>query len=122
MYDLLTATESISCGRQTKRQTSFTSTRPGAGRITPSRSPYPLSLSDSAGTKWDASEVANLVFQRGIAPYVVLKAPFNYRTAEFSSRLDVPISVHPVGRSLARHSGVSYYLIVAGEGVMKGGY
>ncbi len=72
-----------------------------------------LHLLDAAGKKWDVAEVARLVLDRGIAPCVVLKAPFNFRTAEFSSRLDAPLTAYPIGRSEARHSGVSCWLLVA---------
>lgn len=81
-----------------------------------------LYLTDAKGKRWDTADIVNLILQRGIAPCVVLKAPFNFRTGRFSSRVDVPIAVHPIGQSSSRQSGVSYYLIVAGREMMKGEY
>lgn len=72
-----------------------------------------LHLFDAAGKKWGIADVANLILDRGVAPCVVLKAPFNFRTAEFSSRLDAPLTVYPIGRSKARHSSVSSWLLIA---------
>lgn len=81
-----------------------------------------LYLIDAKGKKWDIAAVVELVFDRNIAPCVVLKAPFNFRTAEFSSHLNVPLTVHPIGRSKSRHSSVSYWLLVAGKCDLRGKY
>jgi hypothetical protein len=72
-----------------------------------------LHLFDAAGKKWDIAAVANLVLDRGIAPCIVMKAPFNFRTAEFSAHLGAPLTVYPIGRSRARHSSVSCWLLIA---------
>lgn len=80
-----------------------------------------LYLTDPEGKRWDVSKVVNLVFSRGISSSVVLKAPFNFKTSDFSSRVDVPLTVHPIGQSKTRDSDVSYWLLIVGKG-MQGKY
>jgi hypothetical protein len=77
---------------------------------------------DANGKRRDIASIVNMVFDRGIAPCVVLKAPFKFRTAEFSSHLHAPLVVHPIGRSRARHSNVSSWLLVADKRGFLGQY